>query len=108
MTFRNHGPSATQGTTTQVSSARSVGSRAASAAEVHAVPPLDARFVEAESAPSFSPDPGGVLCAQSVRSLRSGVRIVPVPPLIRRGLGIAIGRVLPHLLTPERSDVEVA
>ena len=34
--------------------------------------------------------------------------VVPVPPLVRRGLGIALGRVLPLLLAPERGDVEVA
>src|SRR5881398_1948511 len=33
--------------------------------------------------------------------------VVPDPPLVRRGLGIALRRVLPLLLTPERSDVEV-
>src|SRR5438477_11099837 len=33
--------------------------------------------------------------------------VVPDPPLVRRGLGITLRRVLPLLLTPERSDVEV-
>src|SRR5438552_9933082 len=33
--------------------------------------------------------------------------VVPDPPLIRRSLGIALRRVLPLLLAPERSDVEV-
>ena len=32
---------------------------------------------------------------------------MPDPPLIRRSLGIALRRVLPLLLAPERSDVEV-
>src|SRR6516164_10512358 len=33
--------------------------------------------------------------------------VVPDPPVVRRGLGIALRRVLPLLLTPERGDVEV-
>src|SRR5262249_16308569 len=33
--------------------------------------------------------------------------VVPLPPLIRRGLWIALRRVLPLLLAPERCDVEV-
>src|SRR5438552_10207775 len=33
--------------------------------------------------------------------------VVPDPPLIRRSLGIALRRVLPLFLAPERSDVEV-
>src|SRR6266513_3888402 len=33
--------------------------------------------------------------------------VVPDPPLVRRGLGIVLRRVLPLLLTPERSDIEV-
>src|SRR5205823_6668089 len=33
--------------------------------------------------------------------------VVPDPPLVRRGLWITLRRVLPLLLTPERSDVEV-
>src|SRR5438105_15799592 len=33
--------------------------------------------------------------------------VVPDPPLVRRGLGITLRRVLPLLLAPERSDVEV-
>src|SRR5712671_7215088 len=36
------------------------------------------------------------------------VVVVPVPPLVRRGLRIAFGRVLPLLLAPERRDIEVA
>src|SRR6266446_2102916 len=34
--------------------------------------------------------------------------VVPDPPLVRRGLGVALRRVLPLLLAPERSQVEVA
>src|SRR5262252_4914436 len=34
--------------------------------------------------------------------------VVPDPPLVRRGLGVALRRVLPLLLAAERSDVEVA
>ena len=37
-----------------------------------------------------------------------GVFVVPVPPLVRRGLRVALRRVLPLLLAPERSHVEVA
>src|ERR1700719_1303818 len=36
------------------------------------------------------------------------VTVVPVPPLVRPALGIALRRILPLLLTPERRDVEVA
>src|SRR5215472_16172797 len=36
------------------------------------------------------------------------VVVVPVPPLVRRGLGVTLRRVLPSLLTTERRDVEVA
>src|SRR5262245_6060370 len=35
------------------------------------------------------------------------VLVVPIPPLIRRGLSIAFRRVLPLLLAPEGSDVQV-
>src|SRR5205823_526528 len=35
------------------------------------------------------------------------VLVVPPPPLVRRSLGIALRRVLPLLLTPQGSDVEV-
>src|SRR6185437_3669698 len=34
--------------------------------------------------------------------------VVPVPPLIGRGLGVTLWRVLPSLLTAERRDIEVA
>src|SRR5580698_616622 len=36
------------------------------------------------------------------------IGVMPVPPLVRRGLGITLGRVLPALLAPQRSHVEVA
>src|SRR5215472_8334057 len=36
------------------------------------------------------------------------VVIVPVPPLVRLGLRITFGRVLPGLLAAERCDVEIA
>src|SRR5947208_16032882 len=35
------------------------------------------------------------------------VLVVPIPPLVRRSLRVAFRRVLPLLLTPEGSDVEV-
>ena len=42
------------------------------------------------------------------RSPVRAVRVVVVPPLVRRGLRVALGRVLPLLLAPERGDVEEA
>src|SRR5262249_1954390 len=36
------------------------------------------------------------------------VVVVPVPPPVRRGLGVTLWRVFPNLLTAERRDVEVA
>src|SRR5438046_9641936 len=33
--------------------------------------------------------------------------VVPDPPLVRRGLVVALRRILPLLLAPERSDIEV-
>src|ERR1035438_3044449 len=36
------------------------------------------------------------------------VAVVPVPPLVRRGLGVTFWRVLPSLLTAERRHIEVA
>src|ERR1700728_4763897 len=36
------------------------------------------------------------------------VIVVPVPPLIGRGLGIAFGRIFPRLLASERSEIEIA
>src|ERR1022692_1555210 len=50
------------------------------------------------------------LAGQSRSELRPGVAvgIVPSPPLVGRGLGIALRRVFPVLLPPERSEIEVA
>src|SRR4051794_18644421 len=42
------------------------------------------------------------------RSRGAAVRVVVVPPLVRRRLGVALRRVLPRLLAAERRDVEVA
>src|SRR5229473_6907900 len=36
------------------------------------------------------------------------VVVVPVPPFVRRGLGVTLWRVLPGLLTTERRHIEVA
>src|SRR5260370_33016952 len=36
------------------------------------------------------------------------VAVVPVPPLVRRRLGVTLWRVLPSLLTAKRRDVEIA
>src|SRR5271157_1089199 len=36
------------------------------------------------------------------------VVVVPVPPLVRLGLWITLGRVLPRLLTAKRRDIEIA
>src|SRR5262249_28366407 len=36
-----------------------------------------------------------------------GVWVVPLPPFVRRGLRVPLGRVLPRLPAPERRDVEV-
>src|SRR6202140_2188223 len=46
----------------------------------------------------------------TAREGRSGVAVfvVPVPPRVRWGLRVALGRVLPVLLTSERGQVEVA
>src|SRR6516225_3944884 len=33
--------------------------------------------------------------------------VVPLPPLVRRGLRVALGRVLPFLLATERGNVEI-
>src|SRR5215469_3149291 len=43
-----------------------------------------------------------------VRRGLSLVVVVPVPPLIRWGLRVTLGRVLPRLLTPKRRHVEIA
>src|ERR1700746_3416935 len=37
-----------------------------------------------------------------------GVLVVPVPPLVRWSLGVALRRILPLLLAPERGHVKVA
>src|SRR6185437_5109653 len=42
-----------------------------------------------------------------VRRCIRDVAVVPVPPLVRRRLRIAFGRILPELLPAERCDVEV-
>src|SRR6266436_8334784 len=44
--------------------------------------------------------PGSIL-------IRSVWFVVPDPPLVRLSLRVALGRVLPLLLAPERCDVEV-
>src|SRR5262249_6411866 len=36
------------------------------------------------------------------------VVVVPVPPLVRRGLRVTLWRILPSLLTTERRDIQVA
>src|ERR1700719_2881541 len=41
------------------------------------------------------------------RGVRS-VFIVPIPPLVRWSLGVALRRVLPLLLAPERSYIKIA
>src|SRR5215469_348274 len=43
-----------------------------------------------------------------VRGRLGGVVVVPVPPLVRRSLGITLGRILPSFLTAEGREVEVA
>src|SRR5437763_16760943 len=43
-----------------------------------------------------------------LRRAGAAVFVVPVPPLVRRRLRIALRRVLPLLLAPECCDVEVA
>src|SRR5271168_1483362 len=60
------------------------------------------------------PSGGGFLrVSDYIDPLRVGrglcvVVVVPVPPLVWRGLGVTLRRVLPSLLTAERGDVEVA
>src|SRR5215212_10261041 len=44
----------------------------------------------------------------SERSSALVVRVVVIPPLVRRSLRIALRRVLPPLLAAERGDVEIA
>src|ERR1700686_2630510 len=56
---------------------------------------------------------GGLSCVRhfdpfGVGGCAGNVTVVPVPPLVRPVLGIALRRVLPLLLTAERRHVEVA
>src|SRR3981189_2411136 len=56
---------------------------------------------------------GGLSGVRHLDPLRVGrgvgnVTLVPVPPLVRSALGVALRRVLPRLLTPECRHVEVA
>src|SRR5262245_44418178 len=56
---------------------------------------------------------GGFSSVGHLNPLRVGrglgvVVVVPIPPLVRRGLGVTLWRVLPGLLTAERRDIEVA
>src|SRR5467141_1684848 len=56
---------------------------------------------------------GGLSCVRHFDPFGVGrgagdVTVVPVPPLVRPVLGVALRRVLPLLLTPERRHVEVA
>src|SRR3712207_3113397 len=51
-----------------------------------------------------APRPAARRCARSPRGL---VLVVEVPPLVRRRLRIALWRVLPLLLAPERRHVEI-
>src|ERR1700680_824672 len=56
---------------------------------------------------------GGLSSVRHRDPLRVGrgvgdVTLVPVPPLVRSALGVALRRVLPLLLAPERRHVEVA
>src|SRR5262245_56180800 len=48
-----------------------------------------------------------MLCRERGRSRTVLVCVVVVPPPVRRRLRVALGRVLPLLLAPERGDVEV-
>ena len=43
-----------------------------------------------------------------VRRRLGVVGVVPVPPLVRRGLGVTLRRVLPRLVSAEGRDVEIA
>src|SRR5437868_13521497 len=43
-----------------------------------------------------------------VRRGLSAIVVMPVPPLVRRGLGVTLWRVLPTLLTSKRRDIEIA
>src|SRR5262245_4332126 len=71
------------------------------------------------SAPSRERSPGAALVrltlesegaiddARPLRCLGVVVCVVPVPPLVRRRLRVALRRILPFLLAPERRDVEI-
>src|SRR4051812_31957819 len=64
----------------------------------------------ATSCDSEGPPSHGLASVEQAHE-RSGVpavRVVVVPPLVRRGLRVALGGVLPLLLAAERRDVEVA
>src|SRR5262249_48249836 len=50
----------------------------------------------------------GLLHPLRVRRVLGIVVVVPVPPLVRRALGVTLWRVLPSLLTAERCDIEIA
>src|SRR5437773_2839251 len=59
----------------------------------------------------FLPE-GGLSCVRHLNPFRVGrgagdVTVIPVPPLVGPGLRIALRRILPLLLTPERRHVEV-
>ena len=62
------------------------------------------------SRPTWPPDstPDQRQASRRKRLRVLAVRVVVVPPLVRRGLRVALGRVLPLLLAPERGDVEIA
>src|SRR5581483_12428137 len=45
---------------------------------------------------------------RTLRQLRVVVLVVPVPPVVRRALRIALRRVLPRLLPPEGGQIQVA
>src|SRR6202043_2485369 len=56
---------------------------------------------------------GGLSGVRHLDPLRVGrdvgdVTLVPIPPLVRSALGVALRRILPTLLTPERGHVEIA
>src|SRR6266702_2775747 len=56
---------------------------------------------------------GSLSCVRHLDPLRVGrgardVTVVPVPPLVRSALGVALRRVFPRLLTSERRHVEIA
>src|SRR5262249_23252832 len=73
------------------------------------------RAASASSACAAQPPPaGGGLSQASVLGARGRGRsgsvlagcVVPDPPLVGRGLGVALGRIFPLLLAPERGYVE--